>query len=96
MTIQRLLAKLVGLAFICVLFTQQAFSQTKRITGKIKDDKGAPLAGVSVTVRPHPWGPGCHRAWKGAQTVCYRRGCNSRSKGLQPGCRQHADPTDPR
>src|SRR5580698_9175521 len=51
MTIQRLLAKLVGLAFICVLFTQPAFSQTKRITGKIKDDKGAPLAGVSVTVK---------------------------------------------
>ena len=51
MTIQRLLAKLVGFAFICVLFTQPAFSQTKTITGKISDDKGNPLAGVSVSIK---------------------------------------------
>lgn len=51
MTIQRLLARLVSLAFICVLFTQPLFSQTKAITGKIVDDKGNPLAGVSVSIR---------------------------------------------
>jgi iron complex outermembrane receptor protein len=51
MTIQRLLAKLACLTLICVLFTQSVFSQTKTITGKIVDDKGNPLGGVSVTVR---------------------------------------------
>ncbi|HTR32005.1 MAG TPA: SusC/RagA family TonB-linked outer membrane protein [Puia sp.] len=51
MTIQRLLAKLVSLALVCVLFTHPAFSQTKTITGKVVDDKGNPLSGVSVTVK---------------------------------------------
>jgi TonB-linked SusC/RagA family outer membrane protein len=51
MTIQRLLAKLVSLAFICVLFTQSAFSQTKSITGKVLDDKGAPLQGATVVAK---------------------------------------------
>src|SRR5579871_1249890 len=51
MTIQRLLAKMVSLAFLCVIFTHQAFSQTKTVTGKITDDKGSPLSGVSVTVK---------------------------------------------
>ena len=51
MTIQRLLAKLVSFTLVCVLLTQPIFAQTKTITGKITDDKGAPLAGVSVTVK---------------------------------------------
>jgi TonB-dependent starch-binding outer membrane protein SusC len=51
MTIQRLLAKLVSLLLVCVLFTQPLFSQTKAITGKIVDDKGNPLAGVSVSIK---------------------------------------------
>ena len=51
MTIQRLLSKLVSLTLICVLLTQSVFSQTKSITGKITDDKGNPLAGVSVSIK---------------------------------------------
>ena len=51
MTIQRLLAKLVSFMLVCVLLTQPIFAQTKTITGKITDDKGAPLPGVSVTVK---------------------------------------------
>jgi TonB-linked SusC/RagA family outer membrane protein len=51
MTIQRLLAKLVSLVLICVLFTQSAFSQTKTITGKVLDDKGAPLQGATVVAK---------------------------------------------
>ena len=51
MTIQRLLARWVGFIFLCVLFTQNVFSQNKTITGKVTDDKGAPVAGASVTVR---------------------------------------------
>jgi len=51
MTIQRLLTRLVGFLLLCVLFTQTAFSQTKTITGKILDDKGAPVQGATVTVK---------------------------------------------
>jgi TonB-linked SusC/RagA family outer membrane protein len=51
MTIQRLLTKLVSFTLLCVLFTQTAFSQTKSITGKILDDKGAPVQGATVTVK---------------------------------------------
>ncbi|HVU94895.1 MAG TPA: SusC/RagA family TonB-linked outer membrane protein [Puia sp.] len=51
MTIQRLLARLVSFMLLCVIFTQTAFSQTKTITGKILDDKGAPLQGATVTVK---------------------------------------------
>src|ERR1700743_3113378 len=51
MTIQRLLANTVGAGLLCVLFTLTAFSQTKTITGKITDDKGAPLQGATVTVK---------------------------------------------
>ena len=51
MTIQRLLIRLVSFTLLCVLFTQTAFSQTKTITGKILDDKGAPLQGATVTVK---------------------------------------------
>ena len=51
MTIQRLLAITVSLTLICVLFTQTAFSQTKTITGKITDDKGAPIQGATVTAK---------------------------------------------
>src|SRR5258708_5631770 len=51
MTIQRLLTRSVGFLLLCVLFTQTAFSQTKTITGKILDDKGAPVQGATVTVK---------------------------------------------
>src|ERR1700742_2447559 len=51
MTIQRLLAKMVSLALICVFFTQPVFSQNKTVSGKVTDDKGNPLTGVSVTVK---------------------------------------------
>src|ERR1700712_3674340 len=51
MTIQRLLARLVSFTLLCVLFTQTVYSQTKTISGTVTDDKGAPLAGVSVTVK---------------------------------------------
>jgi iron complex outermembrane receptor protein len=51
MTIQRLLIRLVSFTLLCVLFTQTAFSQTKSITGKVLDDKGAPLQGATVTVK---------------------------------------------
>jgi len=51
MTIQRLLARWVSFTLLCVLFTQNAFSQNKTITGKVSDDKGAPIAGASVTVK---------------------------------------------
>src|ERR1700754_3977604 len=51
MTIQRLLSRWVGFILLCVLFTQNAYSQNKTITGKVSDDKGAPVAGVSVTVK---------------------------------------------
>ncbi|MHA4808494.1 SusC/RagA family TonB-linked outer membrane protein [Flavitalea flava] len=49
MTIQRLLAKVGSLALLCVLFTLSAFSQTKTITGKVSDDKGAPIQGATVS-----------------------------------------------
>src|SRR5579872_3461714 len=51
MTIQRLLTRLVSFTLLCVLFTQTAFSQTKTITGKILDDKGAAVLGATVTVK---------------------------------------------
>src|SRR5258708_3787135 len=51
MTIQRLLAHLGSFMLLCVLFTQSAFSQTKTITGKILDDKGAPVQGDTVVVK---------------------------------------------
>src|SRR5271170_6337782 len=50
MTINRLLARVAYIA-ICVLLTQFAFSQNKVVTGKVTDDKGNPLAGVSVSVK---------------------------------------------
>ncbi|MDO6432051.1 SusC/RagA family TonB-linked outer membrane protein [Flavitalea sp. BT771] len=51
MTIQRMLAKSVGFVVLCVLFTLTAFSQTKTITGKVSDDKGAPIQGATVAVK---------------------------------------------
>src|ERR1700760_2125634 len=51
MTIQRLLARTVSFILLCVLFTQTAFSQTKTVTGKIVDDKGAPIQGATVSVK---------------------------------------------
>ena len=50
MTINRLLARF-ALLFLCVVFTQIAFSQTKLITGKILDDKGSPVQGATVTAK---------------------------------------------
>jgi|GEM_PF-931309 len=60
MTIQRLLATKASLAFICVLFTLTTFSQSKTITGKILDDKGAPVIGASVTVKGSKSGSSSH------------------------------------
>ena len=48
MTIQRLLARLAGCILLCVLFTQTSFSQTRKISGKVTDDKGSAIVGVSV------------------------------------------------
>src|SRR5947199_774311 len=50
MTMKRLL-KRISFLFLCVSFTQLAFSQTKVVTGTILDDKGAPVQGASVAVR---------------------------------------------
>jgi len=60
MTIQRLLAIKASLALICVLFTLTTFSQSKTITGKILDDKGAPVIGASVTVKGSKSGSSSH------------------------------------
>jgi TonB-dependent starch-binding outer membrane protein SusC len=43
------LLKRMSFLFLCVSFTQLAFSQTKVITGKITDANGAPVQGASVT-----------------------------------------------
>ncbi len=51
MTIQRMLANLVSTVTLCVLFTLTAFSQSKTITGKVSDDKGAPVQGATVTAK---------------------------------------------
>jgi len=45
------LLKRISFLFLCVSFTQLAFSQTKVITGTITDDKGAPVQGASVSVK---------------------------------------------
>src|SRR5450631_2791044 len=50
MTMKRLLKRICFLC-LCVMFTQLAFSQTKVVTGKISDDKGAPVQGASVVAR---------------------------------------------
>jgi TonB-linked SusC/RagA family outer membrane protein len=51
MTIKRLLAYTATTLLLCVLFTQTSFAQTKTITGKVTDDKGAPLAGATVVAK---------------------------------------------
>jgi iron complex outermembrane receptor protein len=51
MTIQRSLASAGGSILLCVLFTLTAFSQTRSITGKVTDDKGAPLQGATVAAK---------------------------------------------
>src|SRR5258708_39442716 len=51
MTIQRMLAKAAPFLLLCGLFTLTAFSQTKTVTGKILDDKGAPIQGATITER---------------------------------------------
>ena len=45
------LLKRIAFLFLCVSFTQLAFSQTKVITGKITDANGAPVQGASVAVK---------------------------------------------
>ena len=45
------LLKRISFLFLCVSFTQLAFSQTKVVTGTITDDKGAPVQGASVAVK---------------------------------------------
>ena len=45
------LLKRISFLFLCVSFTQLAFSQTKVITGKISDANGAPVQGASVAVK---------------------------------------------
>src|SRR5450755_3052055 len=50
MTMKRLL-KRISFLFLCVSFTQLAFSQTKVISGTILDDKGGPIQGASVAVK---------------------------------------------
>lgn len=45
------LAKVLCLFLLCFGLTQNAFSQTKTITGTITDDKGSPLANASVIVK---------------------------------------------
>jgi TonB-dependent starch-binding outer membrane protein SusC len=50
MTMKRLL-KRISFLFLCVSFTQLAFSQTRVVTGTITDDKGAPVQGASVAVK---------------------------------------------
>ncbi len=47
---KRLLRR-ISFLFLCVSFTQLAFSQTKVVTGTILDDKGAPVQGASVAVK---------------------------------------------
>jgi TonB-dependent starch-binding outer membrane protein SusC len=47
---KRLLQRMAVL-FLCVSFTQLAFSQTKVITGTITDEKGAPVQGATVSVK---------------------------------------------
>ncbi len=47
---KRLLKRLCFL-FLCVSFTQLAFSQTKVITGTVTDDKGSPVQGASVAIK---------------------------------------------
>jgi len=47
---KRLLRR-ISFLFLCVSFTQLAFSQTKVVTGTISDDKGAPVQGASVAVK---------------------------------------------
>ena len=60
MTIQRLLARAATTLLLCVLFTQISFAQTKTVTGKISDDKGAPVAGASITVKGSRSGSSSH------------------------------------
>ena len=37
--------------FVCVLFVTEAFAQDKKLSGKVMDENGLPLAGVSVSIK---------------------------------------------
>jgi TonB-dependent starch-binding outer membrane protein SusC len=50
MTTKRLL-KRISFLFLCVSFTQLAFSQSKTITGTIIDERGNPVAGATISVK---------------------------------------------
>jgi hypothetical protein len=50
MTKLRLLNRMLACIFLLILF-QMARAQNKTITGVVTDDKGAPLAGATVTVK---------------------------------------------
>ncbi len=51
MTIQRLLVRMASCMLLCVSLTHIAYAQTKTISGKITDDKGAPIQGATVTAK---------------------------------------------
>ena len=42
---------LVLIVFLCASFLQQSFAQNRLITGKITDDKGAPLLGATIVTK---------------------------------------------
>jgi hypothetical protein len=44
------------LSLFFLLFSLTIFGQTKTVTGTIRDDKGQPLAGATVTVKGSPGG----------------------------------------
>jgi TonB-linked SusC/RagA family outer membrane protein len=50
MPVKRLLRN-VGLSLLLLIFTQSLFAQERTVTGKVTDKNGAPLAGISVTVK---------------------------------------------
>lgn len=45
------LLRKIPILLLSLLFTLQAFSQAKKITGVVTDDKGGPLSGVTVTLK---------------------------------------------
>ncbi|HEY2721365.1 MAG TPA: SusC/RagA family TonB-linked outer membrane protein, partial [Chitinophagaceae bacterium] len=45
------IASRVTLSLICVLCFITSFAQVRKITGTVKDDRGAPLSGATVTVK---------------------------------------------
>jgi iron complex outermembrane receptor protein len=50
MPVKRLLCN-IGLSVLLLFLTQSLFAQERTVTGKVTDKSGAPLAGISVTVK---------------------------------------------